>query len=152
VVIGHGSEQVKQALAHFDINWVIQEEQLGTGHAVMQALPAIAEDSVVLVLYGDVPLIRLATLQHLVEQAQEGPALLTATLRNPQGYGRIIRGEGGALMGVVEDKDASPAQRQIQEINTGLLAAPLQDFQDYLPQVGNSNQQGANISTAWQKS
>ncbi len=142
VVVGHGSEQVQQALAQYNINWVVQAQQLGTGHAVMQALPAIDDDSVVLVLYGDVPLTRLSTLQHLVRQAQDGPALLTATLQNPQGYGRILRDEKGALIGVVEDKDATVSQRQIQEVNTGVLAAPHRDFQDYLPHVDNKNQQG----------
>jgi bifunctional UDP-N-acetylglucosamine pyrophosphorylase/glucosamine-1-phosphate N-acetyltransferase len=142
VVIGHRSEQVQDALAHYDINWVVQEQQAGTGHAVLQALPAISNDSIVLVLYGDVPLIRVSTLQKLVQQAQQAPALLTAELQNPQGYGRILRDKIGALVGVVEDKDATPAQRQIREINTGLLAAPQRDFLTYLPQVGNDNQQG----------
>ena len=141
-VIGHGSEQVREALSHYEINWVIQEERLGTGHAVMQALPAIAADSTVLVLYGDVPLTELSTLQQLVQAAQEGPALLTAILQDPQGYGRILRDAGGALIGVVEHKDASEEQRRIREINTGLLAAPYRDFQAYLPRVGNDNQQG----------
>jgi bifunctional UDP-N-acetylglucosamine pyrophosphorylase/glucosamine-1-phosphate N-acetyltransferase len=141
VVVGHGSEEVQEALADYDINWVVQAQRLGTGHAVMQALPAIASDSVVLVLYGDVPLTRLTTLQHLVEQAQDGPALLTATLQNPKGYGRILRDQSGAMIGVVEDKDATDDQRLLQEINTGLLAAPAQDFQTYLPRVDNKNQQ-----------
>jgi bifunctional UDP-N-acetylglucosamine pyrophosphorylase / glucosamine-1-phosphate N-acetyltransferase len=141
VVIGHGSEQVQQTLAQYNINWVVQAQQLGTGHAVMQALPAIAGDSVVLVLYGDVPLTQLSTLQDLVRQAQDGPALLTATLQNPQGYGRILRDEKGALVAVVEDKDATASQRQIREINTGLVAAPHRDLQDYLPRVENKNQQ-----------
>jgi bifunctional UDP-N-acetylglucosamine pyrophosphorylase/glucosamine-1-phosphate N-acetyltransferase len=142
VVVGHGSEQVRQALAQYNIHWVTQEQQLGTGHAVMQVLPAIARDSIVLVLYGDVPLTQLGTLRQLVELAQAGPALLTATLPNPQGYGRILRDKDGALVGVVEDKDATASQRQIQEINTGLLAAPCRDFQEYLPLVENKNQQG----------
>ena len=142
VVIGHGSEQVQDALAHYDINWVVQEQQAGTGHAVLQALPAISDDSIVLVLYGDVPLTRLSTLQNLVQQARTAPALLTAELQNPQGYGRILRDKIGALVGVVEDKDATPIQRDIREINTGLLAAPQRDFLAYLPQVGNDNQQG----------
>lgn len=141
VVIGYGSQQVRDALAHHDIHWVVQAEQLGTGHAVMQALPAIADDSVVLVLYGDVPLTRPGTLRQLVAQAQDGPALLTATLRNPHGYGRILRDQAGALTGVVEEKDASAEQRQLQEINTGLLAAPARDFRTYLPRVDNQNQQ-----------
>jgi len=142
VVTGYGSEQVQDALAHYDIHWVVQAQQLGTGHAVMQALPAIGDDSVVLVLYGDVPLTRLGTLRQLVAQAQDGPALLTATLRNPHGYGRILRDQTGALTGVVEEKDASAEQRLLQEINTGLLAAPARDFQTYLPRVDNQNQQG----------
>jgi bifunctional UDP-N-acetylglucosamine pyrophosphorylase/glucosamine-1-phosphate N-acetyltransferase len=141
VVVGHGGGQVQTALSNHDIHWVTQEQQLGTGHAVMQALPAIADDSVVLVLYGDVPLTRLNTLKRLVENAQNGPALLTATVQNPQGYGRILRDPDGALVGVVEDKDASDSQKLLQEINTGLLAAPAQDFQAYLPRVDNNNQQ-----------
>jgi bifunctional UDP-N-acetylglucosamine pyrophosphorylase/glucosamine-1-phosphate N-acetyltransferase len=141
-VIGHGSEQVRQALSPYEINWVIQEERLGTGHAVMQALPAVADDSIVLVLYGDVPLILPSTLQQLVQSAGEGPALLTANLHNATGYGRILRDERGALVGVVEDKDATADQRQISEINTGLLAAPCSDFREYLPRVDNKNQQG----------
>ena len=142
VVIGHGSEQVREALAHYDINWVMQEDQLGTGHAVLQALPDVSGDGVVLVLYGDVPLIRLSTLQNLVQYAQAGPALLTAKLSNPRGYGRVLRDAQGALVGVIEDKDATPAQREIQEVNTGLVAAPLSDFLQYLPRVKRDNQQG----------
>jgi bifunctional UDP-N-acetylglucosamine pyrophosphorylase / glucosamine-1-phosphate N-acetyltransferase len=142
VVVGHGSEQVQQALAQYNINWVLQDQQLGTGHAVMQALPAISGASVVLVLYGDVPLTRLSTLQQLVQQAQEGPALLTAMLANPQGYGRVLRDEQGALLAVVEEKDATASQRLIREVNTGVLAAPYRDFQEYLPRVENTNQQG----------
>jgi bifunctional UDP-N-acetylglucosamine pyrophosphorylase/glucosamine-1-phosphate N-acetyltransferase len=142
VVVGHGGDQVRDALARYDINWVVQEQQLGTGHAVRQAIPDVSDDCVVLVLYGDVPLTRLSTLQQLVQQAQDGPALLTAELQNPQGYGRILRDEKGALLGVVEDKDASQSQRQIREINTGLLAAPSRYFQEYLPLVDNDNQQG----------
>ncbi|MEZ5503027.1 MAG: bifunctional UDP-N-acetylglucosamine diphosphorylase/glucosamine-1-phosphate N-acetyltransferase GlmU [Halioglobus sp.] len=142
VVIGHGSELVQQALARYAINWVVQEQQLGTGHAVLQALPAIASDSVILVLYGDVPLTTLSTLQQLVQCGQAGPALLTATLQDAGGYGRILRDQRGALTGVVEDKDATSEQRQIQEINTGLMAAPCRDFQRYLPMVENSNRQG----------
>jgi bifunctional UDP-N-acetylglucosamine pyrophosphorylase/glucosamine-1-phosphate N-acetyltransferase len=142
VVIGHGAEQVERALDGYGLNWVIQEQQLGTGHAVMQALPAIGEDSVVLVLYGDVPLTSLDTLQGLVESASGAPALLTASLEDPGGYGRILRGEGGELLGVVEHKDASEEQRAIREINTGVLAAPAADLREYLPRVGNENQQG----------
>jgi bifunctional UDP-N-acetylglucosamine pyrophosphorylase/glucosamine-1-phosphate N-acetyltransferase len=141
VVIGRGGDRIRQAMTQFSIQWVEQAEQLGTGHAVMQALPAISDDSVVLVLYGDVPLIRLSTLQSLVRQAQHGPALLTAVVQNPQGYGRIIRDETGALIGVVEERDATSAQQEIKEINTGVLASPARDLNEYLPHVGNDNQQ-----------
>ena len=142
VVIGHGGEQVRTALAGYDINWVLQEEQLGTGHAVLQALPAMGADSVVLVLYGDVPLTEKDTLQGLVDRAQTGLSLLTATLDNPAGYGRILRDSDDAVVGVVEDKDATPEQREIREINTGVMAGPQREFATYLPQVRNSNQQG----------
>jgi bifunctional UDP-N-acetylglucosamine pyrophosphorylase/glucosamine-1-phosphate N-acetyltransferase len=141
-VIGHGAEQVQQQLASFDVNWVIQHEQLGTGHGVLQALPFVSPDSTVLVLYGDVPLIGGDTLSALVAMAENGPALLTAQVADSTGYGRILRGAAGALVGVVEHKDATEDQRAIDEINTGLLAAPARDLLDYLPRVGNNNKQG----------
>lgn len=141
VVVGHGGDKVKEALSHHTINWIAQQEQLGTGHAVLQAMPAVAADSVVLVLYGDVPLTQLSTLQQLVEAAEHGPALLTASLQDSTGYGRIVRNANNELLGVVEEKDASDEQRAIKEINTGLLAAPASDLNLYLPQVGNANKQ-----------
>ncbi len=142
VVIGHGADRVREAMDGYSINWVIQEEQLGTGHAVLQALPFIDRQSTVLVLYGDVPLTELATLEALVAEAVDGPALLTAVLDDPAGYGRILRDAAGALCGVVEHKDASEEQRAICEINTGVLAAPAADLMEYLPRVRNENQQG----------
>ena len=142
VVTGHGSEEVQEALASYEVDWVLQAEQLGTGHAVMQAMPGIAPDSLVLVLYGDVPLTPAETLQQLVDQAGEAPALLTATLADPGGYGRIVRGEAGELLRVVEDKDCSAQERLLREINTGVLASPAGDLQAYLPRVGNDNKQG----------
>ena len=142
VVVGHGAEAVRAALAGYPLNWVVQEEQLGTGHAVLQALPAVAADSTVLVLYGDVPLIRTQTLAALVALAADGPALLTACLARPAGYGRILRDGSGAVQGVVEEKDASDAQRAISEVNTGVLAAPASELMAYLPRVGNDNRQG----------
>ncbi|GAB5453067.1 MAG: bifunctional UDP-N-acetylglucosamine diphosphorylase/glucosamine-1-phosphate N-acetyltransferase GlmU [Halioglobus sp.] len=141
VVVGHGAERVREALSHIELNWVVQEEQLGTGHAVMQAMPGLSADSVVLVLYGDVPLTAQATLEELVACASDAPALLTADLVDPTGYGRILRNDAGELVGVVEDKDATPEQRTIAEINSGLLAAPYADFAHYLPQVQNKNKQ-----------
>lgn len=142
VVIGHGSEAVQTALSHYRVNWVMQQQQLGTGHGVLQAMPAVSPTSTVLVLYGDVPLIGQTTLQALVSMAAGGPALLTATVADPTGYGRILRDGSGALVGVVEHRDASDAQRDISEINTGVLAAPAQDLFEYLPRVGNDNTQG----------
>ncbi len=142
VVVGHGAGQVAAALADYQLNWVIQEQQLGTGHAVLQALPAVADDSVVLVLYGDVPLIGPDTLRELVDAAQQAPALLTARVADPAGYGRILRDENGGLLGVVEHKDAGERERAIDEINTGVLAAPAADLRSYLPAVGNENAQG----------
>lgn len=149
VVVGHGAEQVKSALGQSPnapgsaaLNWVTQAEQLGTGHAVLQALPGVAADATVLVLYGDVPLITRDSLAPLVTQAAEAPALLTAKVDDPAGYGRILRNDSGQLVGVVEEKDASARQRAITEINTGVLAAPASLLGDYLPRVGNDNRQG----------
>ena len=142
VVIGHGGQSVREALAHYPINWVEQAEQLGTGHAVLQAMPAVDPGSCVLVLYGDVPLIADASLTALVDAAQQAPALLTARVANPAGYGRILRDDSGRLLGVVEHKDATPAQLGIDEINSGVLAAPARDLLTFLPAVANDNSQG----------
>ena len=139
VVIGHGAETVRERLDAPDIEWVLQTEQLGTGHAVLQALPGIDDDSTVLVLYGDVPLLRSETLGQLVENS---PALLTADLDDPTGYGRVLRDDADQLQGVVEHKDASEEQRSICEINTGVLAYPASLLKAYLPRVGNANAQG----------
>ncbi|MEM9254437.1 MAG: bifunctional UDP-N-acetylglucosamine diphosphorylase/glucosamine-1-phosphate N-acetyltransferase GlmU [Pseudomonadota bacterium] len=142
VVVGHGAGQVRSAFGQYDLNWIEQREQLGTGHAVLQALPAIAGDATVLVLYGDVPLVQSDTLQALAAAAKEGPALLTAVVAEPAGYGRILRDDEGAFKAVVEHKDATPEQRAVSEINTGLLAVPQSDLAHYLPRVRNDNQQG----------
>jgi bifunctional UDP-N-acetylglucosamine pyrophosphorylase / glucosamine-1-phosphate N-acetyltransferase len=142
VVVGHGAEQVEASLAGYPLNWVSQQQQLGTGHAVLQALPAVQDDSTVLVLYGDVPLIRAETLRALAQAAAAGPALLTARVLQPAGYGRILRDNTGKLLGVVEHKDATDKELAIDEINTGLLAAPAADLKSYLPAVNNENAQG----------
>ncbi len=142
IVVGHGADTVKAALADEDLHWVTQSEQLGTGHAVLQALPAIAADSVVLVLYGDVPLIETPTLESLAALGSQAPALLTVELADPAGYGRILRGPDGDVLGVVEHKDASPEQRALREVNTGVIAAPAAILSRYLPLVGNANSQG----------
>jgi bifunctional UDP-N-acetylglucosamine pyrophosphorylase/glucosamine-1-phosphate N-acetyltransferase len=138
VVIGHGADAVRERLMADDITWVLQEQQLGTGHAVLQALPGIDPSSTVLVLYGDVPLLRPECLAELVASA---PALLSAELTDASGYGRVLRDASGALVGVVEHKDASESQRAIREVNTGVIAFPAALLADYLPRVGNANAQ-----------
>lgn len=143
VVLGYGAQAVKQAveapLSAPEITWVLQSEQRGTGHAVQQALPGVDDDATVLVLYGDVPLLRAQTLAQLV---QRSPALLSAHLDDPAGYGRVLRDPGGQLQGVVEHGDATPAQRAVGEINSGVLAFPAALLKDCLPRVGNANAQG----------
>jgi bifunctional UDP-N-acetylglucosamine pyrophosphorylase/glucosamine-1-phosphate N-acetyltransferase len=142
IVIGHGADSVREAFARQPVRFVVQEQQLGTGHAVMQALPAVDDDSTVLILYGDVPLIKPSTLQELLAEAVTGPALLTARVGDPHGYGRILRTKKGRLLGVVEERDAAPKERLIDEVNTGILAAPSHYLKQFLPRVGNDNAQG----------
>lgn len=142
VVIGHGAERVRQMTADSDIQWVIQKEQLGTGHAVAQALPGIPESSRVLVLYGDVPLTSPATLERLAEAISAGSlGLLTVNLGDPTGYGRILRDERDGVNGIVEQKDATPEQREITEVNTGLLGAPAERLKQWLPSLSADNAQ-----------
>lgn len=143
IVYGHGGEQVKGALSHEPVDWILQDQQLGTGHAVDQAMPSVRDEDTVLVLYGDVPLIQSDTLTALVEKAGAGQlAVLTAELDNPQGYGRMLRDDEGQLIGIVEQKDASEAQLAIREINSGFLAAPADLLRDWLQRLDNSNAQG----------
>ena len=142
VVYGHGGEQVREALGHEALNWVLQEQQLGTGHAVDQVMAWVSDNDMLLVLYGDVPLIQADTLRHLLGHAENGGlSVLTATLNDPQGYGRIIRDADGKLAGIVEQKDASEAQLKIKEINTGFLAAPASRLRGWLERLDNSNTQ-----------
>ena len=142
VVIGHGAEAVRERLAADDLNFVLQEQQLGTGHAVAQALPFI-QAAQVLVLYGDVPLIEAPTLQRLLAHAgPEQLALLTVLLDDPTGYGRIIRDADGRVTAIVEQKDASVEQRAIREGNTGILAMPGARMADWMGRLSNSNAQG----------
>jgi len=143
VVYGHGGEQVREKLAEASVDWVLQDKQLGTGHAVDQAMPSVNDDDTVLVLYGDVPLIQTGTLSALVEKANAGQlAVLTAALDNPQGYGRMLRDDKGNLVGIVEQKDASEEQLAIREINSGFLAAPAGRLRSWLQRLDNSNAQG----------
>ncbi len=147
VVIGHGGDQLRQFFSHTyadqGLNVVEQTEQLGTGHAVDQAMPAVAAESVALILYGDVPLTRLDTLRGLVERAQQGNlALLTVELANPTGYGRIVRDHDHQVVAIVEQKDASEAELAIREINTGIMALPAAWLKQWLPQLSSDNAQG----------
>ena len=142
VVIGHGAEQVREQLAADDLNFVEQAEQLGTGHAVAQALPALSAERV-LILYGEVPLIEAATLERLLQQVTpEQLALLTVNLTDPSGYGRIVRDGQGVVQAIVEHKDATAVQRLITEGNTGILAVPGERLADWLGRLSNSNAQG----------
>jgi bifunctional UDP-N-acetylglucosamine pyrophosphorylase / glucosamine-1-phosphate N-acetyltransferase len=143
VVYGHGGDAVRATIADPDLRWALQAEQLGTGHAVMQAMPAVTDDELVLILYGDVPLIDAATLRQLVASA--GPksmSLLTVMLVDPQGYGRIVRNARGAIQKIVEQKDASKAQLRIREGNSGIMAVPAKLLRRWLGKLGNSNAQG----------
>ena len=142
VVYGHGGEQVREALAHEAVSWVLQERQLGTGHAVDQVMAWVSDGDTLLVLYGDVPLIQADTLRHLLVHAENGGvSVLTATLNDPSGYGRIMRDANGKLVGIVEQKDASEEQLNIREINTGFLAAPASRLRGWLERLDNSNTQ-----------
>lgn len=154
LVYGHGGDLLKQHLADIKLSWVLQAEQLGTGHAMQQAAPFFADDEDILMLYGDVPLISLETLQRLRDaKPQGGIGLLTVVLDDPTGYGRITR-ENGAVTGIVEQKDATEEQRKITEINTGILIANGGDLKRWLSKLTNNNAQGEYyitdiISLAW---
>ena len=142
LVYGHGGDRLKAALSEPSLNWVLQAEQLGTGHAMQQAAPAFADDEDILMLYGDVPLIAQATLQRLRDAKPAGGiGLLTVVLDDPSGYGRIVR-ENGNIVGIIEQKDATPEQLKIAEINTGILVANGGDLKRWLAQLTNNNAQG----------
>ena len=142
VVVGHGAALVRERLADPHVEWAIQDRQLGTGHALMQALPRLDPGGTVLVLYGDVPLIASQTLRSLVDAAAGGSlALLTQELESPMGYGRIVR-EHGRVARIVEEKDATASERHIREINTGILAAPRAKLAEWLARLRNDNVQG----------
>jgi bifunctional UDP-N-acetylglucosamine pyrophosphorylase/glucosamine-1-phosphate N-acetyltransferase len=143
VVYGHGGDQVREVLKDEQVSWVLQAERLGTGHAVMQAMPAVPNDHMVLVLYGDVPLISRATLAELLARAgSQQTGLLTVELDDPTGYGRIVRGKRGRVQRIVEQKDASKKELKIRECNTGVIAAPARLLKKWLRSVRNDNSQG----------
>nr|WP_154325525.1 bifunctional UDP-N-acetylglucosamine diphosphorylase/glucosamine-1-phosphate N-acetyltransferase GlmU [Pantoea sp. 201603H] len=142
LVYGHGGDLLKSTLNDDSLTWVLQAEQLGTGHAMQQAAPHFADEEDILMLYGDVPLISVETLERLrVSKPAGGIGLLTVKLDNPTGYGRIVRQQGN-IVGIIEQKDASPEQLAINEINTGILIANGADLKRWLSKLSNNNAQG----------
>ncbi|MBT8133391.1 MAG: bifunctional UDP-N-acetylglucosamine diphosphorylase/glucosamine-1-phosphate N-acetyltransferase GlmU, partial [Gammaproteobacteria bacterium] len=142
VVYGHGGDLLKEQCQHFDVEWVLQAEQLGTAHAVQQASPKVQADDVVLILYGDVPLTKAATLEKLISNVSaNNVSLLTVELDDPTGYGRIVR-KKGRVVSIVEHKDASEEVLSIKEVNTGILAVNAAYLNDCLSKIGNDNAQG----------
>lgn len=142
VVYGHGGEQVRSALAADDLAWALQAAQLGTGHALAQALPALSDAAQTLVLYGDVPLISEASLRRLLAAGQDGVAILTVELDDPTGYGRIVRDPTGRVACIVEEKDADADEKAIREVNTGIMALPTARLREWLAALKNDNAQG----------
>ena len=141
LVYGHGGDTVRTTLNAPDLLWALQEPQLGTGHAVQQALPHLRGDGTTLILYGDVPLIRTETLKTLVQAAHGALAILTVELADPTGYGRIVRNESGQVVRIVEQKDANAEERRIHEINTGIMAMPTARLGEWLGRLSNDNAQ-----------
>ena len=141
-IFGHGGDLVQNAFAHENIQWVEQTEQLGTGHAVKVTLPVLPQDGISLILSGDVPCVQQSTLQRLVDvSSQTGIGLVTLTLDDSTGYGRIVR-KDGKIQAIVEHKDASDEQRQIKEINTGIYCVSNAKLHEWLPKLSNDNAQG----------
>jgi len=141
VVYGHGGDRVPQAMGANDLVFVKQQPQLGTGHAVAQALPSLEGGGLTLVLYGDVPLIGEETLAAMIARGGDRLTLLTAELDDPSGYGRIVRNRRGSITAIVEEKDASVEQRRIREINSGIMALPTDRLRDWMPRLSNNNAQ-----------
>lgn len=143
IVYGHGGEQVKARMANEPVSWALQAQQLGTGHAVAQAMSGIPDDHQVLILFGDVPLVRKATLEALIRESNEQAiSVLTVIASDPTGYGRIVRDGAGNVVRIVEQKDANTKERAINEINTGLLAVPAKSLRKWLAALKNNNAQG----------
>ncbi|UCV03944.1 bifunctional UDP-N-acetylglucosamine diphosphorylase/glucosamine-1-phosphate N-acetyltransferase GlmU [Dechloromonas denitrificans] len=142
VVYGHGGDVVRSTLAADDLAWARQEPQLGTGHAVAQAVPALGASGQTLVLYGDVPLTRVDTLKRLLHAGKDALSILTVDLANPTGYGRIVRDAVGNVQRIVEEKDATAEEKAIREVNTGIMAIPSGRLADWLGRLSNNNAQG----------
>lgn len=141
IVYGHGGEMVPESLSALNASFVKQEPQLGTGHAVQQAMPLVADGTQTLILYGDVPLIQAETLAKM-RDAGAGLTILTVELENPTGYGRIVRNEVGQVVSIVEEKDATPEQRKIREVNTGIMLTETTHLRNWLSKLQNNNSQG----------
>ncbi len=141
VVHGHGADYLKKVFSEKDLEWVLQAEQLGTGHAVVQAMPRVGADASVLLVYGDVPLVRAATLKRLLDAAGDGLAVLTAELEDPAAYGRVVRDASGRVKRIVELRDAGPDERAIREINAGFYALGARRLSGWLKKLKNDNAQ-----------
>ncbi len=141
VVFNPDAPEVMEACASFDITWAAQAEQLGTGHAVQQAMPGIPGDADVIILYGDIPMLEAAVLQTLIESPSAGLKVLTMKVPDPKGYGRIVRDETGSVTGIVEERDASEAQRAITEVNSGIIMAPHAALASCLENMASENSQ-----------
>jgi len=143
IIVGHGAEQVKQSVTTNNINWVSQTEQKGTGHAVLQASGLMSDDDVVIIAYGDVPLIKTETLRLLASKLDRAIlTVLTTKLDKPFGYGRIIRDDASKIQYIVEEKDASAEEKDVKEVNTGFIAAKGVDLKRWLHQIKPNNVQG----------
>lgn len=141
IVYGHQGDILKNALQHHNVCWVEQHEQLGTGHAVLQAMPHLADENGVVILYGDVPLISQHTLKKLIDAAENTFSILTTNLEHPHGYGRIKRDEHNNIVAIIEEKDANYAERKITEVNTGIYFIPAKLLKKWLPKLKNNNAQ-----------
>lgn len=142
IIVGHGAEQVAQLVQPLEVDCVVQTQQLGTGHAVAQAMPRVDDDALVLILYGDVPLVPASLMQQLVDQAcQSSLSILTVKLADVSGYGRILRNTQGRIQAIIEHKDANPEQLNINEINTGILAVKANLLKAWLPRLNTDNAQ-----------
>ncbi len=142
VIVGHGKAKIQATFAAQSLNWIEQTSQLGTAHAVLQAIPSLRDDAKVLIVYGDVPLIKSATLEKMLAGVNDDAmSLLTVELADPTGYGRILRNQAGEVTGIVEQKDAAPEQSKITEVNTGVMAMTAADLKTWLPKIDNNNAQ-----------